>query len=131
MALKWQLLPHIALAAFHLWGPTRGDQLHSHVPTLGLSGELCISFSSFSSPSSVQVPGRTCHWSIQTSYPYGTCGSRHLGIPQFDICKPCLSFNIYEPSDIPCLANLFFFFFVNGYEHFTAIANHFTFGRPI
>ena len=36
-------------------------------PSLDISGELCISSHCFSSPSSVQVSGRTCNRSIQTS----------------------------------------------------------------
>ena len=53
---EWYLLPHIAQAAFHLWGQT----------SLDISGQFCISFSCIHSPSSVQVSGRTSHRSIQT-----------------------------------------------------------------
>ena len=41
-------------------------------PLLDLSCELCISSCSFSSPCSIQFPGRTHHRSIQTSYSSGT-----------------------------------------------------------
>ena len=40
-------------------------------PPLGLSGELCVYSSNFSSPGSFPFPGRICHQSIQTSY---SCG---------------------------------------------------------
>ena len=36
------------------------------------SGELCVFFSCISSPSSVQVSGRSCHSSAQISYASGT-----------------------------------------------------------
>ena len=86
----WHLLHCIAQVAFQLWGQ------HSHVPTnvrlitpwkilyfwkpqggmlstiLGHSDELCVSSSCIGSLGSVQVPSRTCHRSIQTSYCSGT-----------------------------------------------------------
>ena len=41
-------------------------------PPLQLSGKLCVSSSSFSYPITIQVPGRMCHQSIQTSYSWET-----------------------------------------------------------
>ena len=41
-------------------------------PPLDISGELCLSISSFSSPGSIHFPVRTCHRSFQTSYYSGT-----------------------------------------------------------
>ena len=57
---------------YTLESPTSGGLgVECFQPPLGLSGELCVSSSSFSFPGSIQVPGQTCHRLIQTFY---SCG---------------------------------------------------------
>ena len=66
---EWHLPPLIVQAVFQLWGSTR-------VGSVGILTYLSISSSHISSPSSVQVSGRTCHRSIQNSYCSYTLFSR-------------------------------------------------------
>ena len=51
-------------------------------PPLDISGELCVASFGFSSTGSIQVSGKTFHWSVQTSYSSGSflsyC-SQHVG----------------------------------------------------
>ena len=97
LLLEWYLLPHIAKAAFQLWGlPEAGLLGSSHFtqcqqyytwkkplplggiggeciqPSLDISDKLCLSFFLISSSGSVPVSGRTCLMSIQTSDSSGT-----------------------------------------------------------
>ena len=71
-------------------------------PCLGISDELCVSSSSFSSSGSIKVAGRMCCRSIQTSSSSGTLldgnslvsqNSQHVGrhLSSVSHCKgPCL-----------------------------------------
>ena len=88
---KYYLLPCIAQASFHLWGQSEVDQSAS---LLTNQSQLCYNLESplhlgalesnafnhpwtyqvsyVCSPGSIQVPGRTCPWSVQNSYSSGT-----------------------------------------------------------
>ena len=72
--MSWN--PHILITIsvikpwkFHCVREPWGENLQS---SLDLSGELCISSSFISFPSSFQVSGRTCHGSIHASNSCGT-----------------------------------------------------------
>ena len=52
--------------------PLEAFGLNAFNHPLSLSGKLCVSFSSFSSPGSIHVPGRMCHRSVQT---FCSCGT--------------------------------------------------------
>ena len=90
---EWHLLLQVAQAAFLLWGLPEVDLMTSSCSSqcqycfittsgglgveclhlsLDLSGKLCVSSSSSSASSSVQVSGRTCQWSTQTFHSGGT-----------------------------------------------------------
>ena len=65
-------------------------------PPLDILGEVCVSFSTFSFPSSIKLPGRMCHRSVQTSFVAmldgGSLASQHVGrcSSVVSLCKgPC------------------------------------------
>ena len=72
LLLELHLLPQVAL--FHFGNATTSGGLGVEClqPSLDFSGKLCVSSSSFSSSSSVQVSGRTCQQSTQTFDSGGT-----------------------------------------------------------
>ena len=68
--LTYQLMP--ALLHFRKYTILGNLGFESFQPPLDIPGEICISSFSFSSSGSIQVHGRTCQWSVQTSYSGGT-----------------------------------------------------------